>query len=78
MKPVVLLKKTGFLLKSYAAPRQRAHHDSSYNSSAQPLLTFAVLTKIPAQRKLALLGDMRELGSIAKNTSHSYCSYQDT
>ncbi len=41
--------------------------DSSYNSSAQPLLdSLAVLTKIPAQRKLALLGDMRELGSMTK------------
>lgn len=41
--------------------------DSSYNSSAQPLLdSLAVLVKIPAQRKLALLGDMRELGSMTK------------
>lgn len=41
--------------------------DSSYNSSAQPLLDFLeLLLEIPAHRKLALLGDMRELGSVTK------------
>lgn len=41
--------------------------DSSYNSSAQPLLDFLeLLQEIPAHRKLALLGDMRELGSVTK------------
>ena len=41
--------------------------DSSYNSSAQPVLDFLeLLHKLPANRKLALLGDMRELGSVAE------------
>ncbi len=41
--------------------------DSSYNSSAQPLLdSLALLEKISPKRKLALLGDMRELGAEAQ------------
>lgn len=41
--------------------------DSSYNASAQPMIDFLeLLTELPSRRKLALLGDMRELGSIAQ------------
>lgn len=41
--------------------------DSSYNASAQPTLDFLELLKhIPAKRKLVLLGDMRELGSVTQ------------
>lgn len=41
--------------------------DSSYNASAQPVLDFLdLLATLPTKRKLALLGDMRELGSIAE------------
>jgi UDP-N-acetylmuramyl pentapeptide synthase len=41
--------------------------DSSYNASAQPMLDFLdLLSQLPAKRKLALLGDMRELGSVAE------------
>jgi len=37
--------------------------DSSYNSSLEPLLdTLSLLEKTPGARKLALLGDIRELG----------------
>ncbi len=40
--------------------------DSSYNASAQPMVDFLeLLSELPAKRKLALLGDMRELGSVA-------------
>jgi len=38
--------------------------DSSYNSSPEPLIDFLELLKeIPGKRKIALLGDIRELGS---------------
>jgi len=41
--------------------------DSSYNSSPQPVLDMLqLLATIPAKRRLALLGDMRELGSITQ------------
>ncbi len=41
--------------------------DSSYNASAQPMLDFlTLLGEVPGTRKLALLGDMRELGSVTK------------
>lgn len=41
--------------------------DSSYNASAQPMLDFlTLLDEIPATRTIALLGDMRELGSLTK------------
>jgi UDP-N-acetylmuramoyl-tripeptide--D-alanyl-D-alanine ligase len=41
--------------------------DSSYNASAQPVLDFLeLLHELPVKRKLALLGDMRELGSLAE------------
>lgn len=37
--------------------------DSSYNASPTPMMDMlTLLTKIPGKRKLALLGDMRELG----------------
>ncbi len=42
--------------------------DSSYNASTQPMLDFLeLLAELPAKRKLALLGDMRELGSVAED-----------
>jgi len=38
--------------------------DSSYNSSPEPLIDFLhLLRDMPGKRKLALLGDIRELGS---------------
>jgi len=41
--------------------------DSSYNSSTQPLLSMLeVLAKVPAKRRLALLGDMREMGAVTE------------
>ncbi len=41
--------------------------DSSYNASAQPMIDMLELLKhLPAARRLALLGDMRELGSLTK------------
>jgi UDP-N-acetylmuramoyl-tripeptide--D-alanyl-D-alanine ligase len=44
--------------------------DSSYNASAGPTIDMLeLLAKVPGKRKLALLGDMRELGSQAK-TEH--------
>jgi UDP-N-acetylmuramoyl-tripeptide--D-alanyl-D-alanine ligase len=44
--------------------------DSSYNSSPQPLSDSLMMLKtINAKRKIALLGDMRELGSCAE-TEH--------
>lgn len=37
--------------------------DSSYNASAEPVIdSLKMLSEIPAKRRLALLGDMRELG----------------
>jgi UDP-N-acetylmuramoyl-tripeptide--D-alanyl-D-alanine ligase len=41
--------------------------DSSYNASTKPMLDMLDLLKnIPAKRKIALLGDMREMGKVAK------------
>lgn len=37
--------------------------DSSYNASAEPVVgALSMLKKLPAKRRLAILGDMRELG----------------
>jgi UDP-N-acetylmuramyl pentapeptide synthase len=40
--------------------------DSSYNASTGPMLDMLkLLKKVPGKRKLALLGDMREIGAVA-------------
>jgi len=70
--------KAGKLLeKNYHLPAGRATVipalngatilDSSYNASCQPTLDFLdLLSAVSAKRKLALLGDMRELGSVTE------------
>jgi len=41
--------------------------DSSYNSSKKPLLEMLdLIDTLPAKRKIAILGDIRELGKVAK------------
>ncbi|MEA2056357.1 MAG: Mur ligase family protein [Patescibacteria group bacterium] len=50
-----------------SAVKQAMILDSSYNSSAQPTLdSLELLNQVALKRKLALLGDMRELGQVAK------------
>lgn len=42
--------------------------DSSYNASAHPTIEMLeLLQKVPGKRKLALLGDIRELGTVAQH-----------
>lgn len=41
--------------------------DSTYNASTRPMLDMlTLLSKVPGKRKLALLGDMRELGNVSQ------------
>jgi UDP-N-acetylmuramoyl-tripeptide--D-alanyl-D-alanine ligase len=67
------------LKKNFKLPRGRASLiegkngsmiiDSSYNASPTPMLDMLeLLEKVPAKRKLALLGDMRELGDESDET----------
>lgn len=45
--------------------------DSSYNASSQPVLDFLeLLPKLPQKKRVYVLGDMRELGSAAKEEHH--------